>query len=176
MTEKHYIAVTGIIIKDGKYLITKRSLNKKAFPGKWTVPGGNLEMEDYINLEKDTSVHWYNVLEKVLRREIKEEVGLEVKNIGYITSMTFMKGDEPMLIVSLYVDYESGGVVLDEESIDYKWVNLEEAKKYDLIEGIYEELEILDEMLKNGKMNEWGFKNSLEGGREPSSVQKYCRY
>ena len=36
--ELHRIVTTAIIYtKDRKFLITKRSLKKKAFPGKWTV-------------------------------------------------------------------------------------------------------------------------------------------
>ncbi len=62
----HIVSITGIVVKEGKFLITKRALTKKLFPGKWTVPGGNLELTDYINLPKDTKEHWYNVLEKVL--------------------------------------------------------------------------------------------------------------
>jgi hypothetical protein len=34
-------------------------------------------------------------------------------------------------------------------------VDLEESKNYDLIEGIYEELKILDTFLKNGKNIGW---------------------
>ena len=86
MNNLYIVSVTGIIIKDKKYLITRRSLNKKVFPGKWTVPGGNLELEDYQNLPKDTSHHWYNIFEKVLKREVKEEVGLDIKNLKYLTS------------------------------------------------------------------------------------------
>ena len=155
MDDKHVIVVTGIIIKDGKYLITKRALNKKAFPGKWTVPGGRLEFNDYINEKKDTDSHWYNVLEKVIRREIKEEVDLNIKNIRYLTSMTFMRGEDPTLIISFYVDHDEGEVVLNEESIDHNWVSLEEARDYDLIEGIYEELEMLDKILKGEVVGDW---------------------
>jgi len=151
----HIVAVTGIVVKDGKYLITRRNLNKKAFPGKWTVPGGRLEIEDYINLPKDTSEHWYNILEKVLKREVKEEVGLDIKNIKYLTSMTFLRGEEPDLIISFYADYTEGKVVLDDESVDFKWVSLEEARSYDLIEGIYEELVMLDNLLKGNKIIGW---------------------
>lgn len=152
---KHHIAITGIIVKDGKYLITKRSNGKRLFPGMWTVPGGNLEMVDYINDEKDTSSHWYNVVEKVLRREISEEVGLLVKNINYLTSMTMMAGESPMMILSLYCDHHEGDVVLNDESIDHKWVTLEEAKGYELIEGIYDELVMLDKILNNEGVGEW---------------------
>jgi len=41
--ELHRVVSTAIIHKNGRFLITRRSLNKKAFPGKWTVPGGGLE-------------------------------------------------------------------------------------------------------------------------------------
>ena len=37
----HYLVVTGIILKDGKFLITKRAPTEKAFPNQWTVPVGN---------------------------------------------------------------------------------------------------------------------------------------
>lgn len=47
----HEIAITAIIIKDGKYLITRRSPNKKRFPSMWTVPGGKLEVNDYANTQ-----------------------------------------------------------------------------------------------------------------------------
>ena len=159
MEDKHIVAITGIIIHEGKFLITKRNMNKKAFPGKWTVPGGRLEVADYINEKKDTKDHWYNILEKVLKREVKEETGLEIENIKYLTSITFLRGEEPTLIVSLYADYKEGEVKLNEESMDYKWVSLDEAKNFDLIEGIYEELGMLDKILNGEKIGLWGKKN-----------------
>ena len=152
---KHIVAVTGIIVKDGKYLITKRPSTKKAFPNKWTVPGGRLEVDDYLNLPKDTKDHWYNILEKVLRREVQEEVGLEIKKIRYLTSMTFLRGEDPTLIVSLYADYDKGEVALNEESVDFAWVSLEEAESYDLIEGIYQEFVMLDKILNGEEAEEW---------------------
>ncbi|MBS3080371.1 NUDIX domain-containing protein [Candidatus Pacearchaeota archaeon] len=155
MADKHIVAITGAIIKDGKYLIIKRNPNKKIFPGKWTVPGGRLELEDYIYDQKDTGEHWYNIIEKVLRREVREEVGLEIGKIDYLTSLTFFNENEPILVISMYAPYIKGKVVLNDENIDYKWVSLEEAKTYDLIEGIYEELEMLDKKLKGQLISEW---------------------
>jgi len=152
---KHHIAITGIIIRDGKYLITQRSNEKRLFSSMWTVPGGNLEMVDYVNDKKDTSSHWYNVVEKVLRREIMEEVGLTIKNIKYLTNMTMIAGEHPLMIFSLYCDHHEGDVKLNDESVDHKWVTLDEAKEYELIEGIYEELEMLDKILKGDEVEEW---------------------
>ena len=153
----HYVVVTGILVNpEGKFLITKRAEWEKAFPGKWTVPGGKLEVLDYALRPKDTSSHWYNLLEDLLKREIKEEVNLEIKNIGYVTSLSYIRSDKvPCLIISLYAEPENSNVVLCNSLTDFKWVTLEEAKNYDLIEGIYEELEILNKKLKTGKNLEW---------------------
>lgn len=155
--QTHYIVVTVIPVKDGKYLIAKRADWEKAFPGKWTVPGGKLEVLDYILRKKDTSEHWYNVLESVAEREVKEEVGLNIENLGYVTSLVYLRSDGvPCLIVSLYADVKDENVKLNKSLTEYAWVNIEEAKKYDLIEGIYEELEILDKHLKKGVKISWG--------------------
>ena len=152
----HYLVVTGILIKDGKYLIAKRADWEKAFPGRWTVPGGKLEVLDYVLREKDTPHHWYNIFEDLLKREVGEEVGLEFENIGYVTSMVYIRPDRvPCLIVSLYADAKGGGVKLCNALTEFAWVDLKEAKGYDLIEGIYEELEILDKKLKGGEKVKW---------------------
>src|SRR3989338_1686597 len=125
----HEIVITAIVVKNGKYLITRRSKNKKRFPGMWTVPGGHLETKDYVNLPKETEFYWYNVLEKVLRREVKEEVGINIKNIEYVTSLATVHADgSPSLVISRMADYVSGEIKLQEEENDqFAWVSLEEA-------------------------------------------------
>jgi len=153
----HYIVVTGILVdENGKFLITKRAGWEKAFPNKWTVPGGKLEVLDYALKQKDTSEHWYNVLENVLKREILEEVGLEIMDIDYVTSMVYIRPDNiPCLIISLWAKPKTKEVKLCNALTDFKWVDLEETKNYDLIEGIYEEFEILSKKLQTGKIEEW---------------------
>lgn len=153
---RHEVAVTAIIVKDGKYLITRRAMSKKRFPGRWTVPGGKLEVSDYANSPKDTADYWYNVLEKVIAREVKEEVGLKIKNISYLISLaTVHKNGVPSLVISLIADYDSGGVSMQKEELDkHEWVSLEEAKSYDLIDGIYDEL-VMAENYRKGKRVSW---------------------
>ncbi|MBR9691569.1 NUDIX domain-containing protein, partial [Candidatus Woesearchaeota archaeon] len=141
---------------DGKFLIAKRSSTEKAFPNQWTVPGGKLEPQDYQNRPKDTSAQWYNVCEHLLRREIMEEVGLKVKDIKYLASLAFVRPDGiPTVVISLYADHDSGAVNLSDELTEHAWVTLEQAKEYDMIDGIYEELEMLDRVLKGEKVGEW---------------------
>jgi len=38
---------------------------------------------------------------------------------------------------------------LDEDTTDFSWVSLEEAKNYDLIDGIWDEIRQVDEILKS---------------------------
>lgn len=152
----HYVVATCIIVKDGKFLITKRAPTEKAFPNQWTVPGGKLEVSDYINKKKETSQQWYNVLENLTRREVLEETDLQIKNIRYLVSLVYIRPDNiPTLVISMYADYDSGEVRLSPEMTEYAWVALKEAKNYQLIEGIYEELEMLDKVLKGVEVSGW---------------------
>ena len=160
MDEKvHYVVVTGIVIKDGKYLIVKRSLEETAFPGLWTVPGGKLNRSDYENSPKDTPDHWYNVLEKLLQREIKEEVGLKIKNIRYLLSLAYIRSDNiPTLIISLFCDYDSGEIKLSKDLIEYAWTDIKELKRYELVPGLREEIELVDKAFKEDDYQNWSGK------------------
>lgn len=134
----------------------------------WTIPGGRLETHDYINLPKDTKEYWYNVLEQTLAREVREEVGLKINNVSYLTSLTTIHKDgNPSIVISCLADYVSGKVNLQKEEADkYAWVNLKEAREYELIDGIYDEL-AMAEQKKQDKNVKW--KRSCRGaGNEPS--------
>ena len=146
----HYISITGKIFRDyGRILIVKRSANEKNYPNRWILPGGKLTVDDYINLKPNSDGLWYNVIEKALKREIKEETNLEVENVDYLIDMAFIRGDGiATLIIACTCEFKSGNIKLSEELTDYAWVNLEEAKNYDLIDGVYEELELAFKKLK----------------------------
>lgn len=155
--ELHRITSTAIIYKEGKYLLLRRSLEKKAFPGKWTVPGGGLETDDYTETPKTTGDHWYFAIENSLRREIKEESNLEVGKMTYLLDIAFIKPDgTPVIILSFYCSYKSGEIKLDEDSIDHAWVTYEEAKKYDMVEGLLEEIEMVEKILKGESEAQYG--------------------
>lgn len=153
----HRIAITGIIWKqdeDGtrRYLITKRSPTKKAWPNKWTVPGGGLETTDYMSTEatyqNTESPQWYNAVETTLRREIREEVGVEVEDVQYLLDLAFIRPDGiPAIVLSFYCKYVSGDVVLDEDATEFAWVTAAEVGNYELIQGIDHEIQMVEERL-----------------------------
>lgn len=144
------MAGTVIIYRDGKYLITKRSPTRKVMPNLWTVPGGGLEVEDYMGDKPTSFGQWYGALEKTLRREVKEEVNLEVGKIEYLLDLVFIRPDGiPVLTLSYYAPYKSGKVKLNDESTDYKWIKASEVGKYELIPGIDEEIKMVDKILKS---------------------------
>ena len=85
-----------------------------------------------------------------------EEVGLKIKNLRYLTSLAYVRPEGiPTIIASFFADYHEGDVKLCPDLTEHAWTTLEEAKDYQLIEGIYEELEMLDRLLKGKRVGEW---------------------
>lgn len=162
----NYVVVTGIIIKNSKFLIVRRSLKEKAFPGLWTVPGGKLRKSEYIKTPKDTPDHWYYVLEKLLAREVMEEVGLKIKNIRYLLSLSYIRSDDfPAIIINLYCDWASGRVKLCKDLINYAWVTANKLENYEFAPGLREEIEMVDKVLKGKKLRIWTGKHESPLGK-----------
>jgi hypothetical protein len=81
--------------------------------------------------------------------------------------MVYIREDRiPCLIVSLYAELEkeTQNLKLCDALTEFAWVDLEEAKKYDLIDGIYDELVILDNFLKSGGVGEMKWAKTAKNG------------
>ena len=107
------IVLTCAIIKDGKVLLGKRSEEEDVLSGYWGFPGGNLTTIGSIQ----------DIIEKELRREILEEVGVEIKNIKYVESHSHEKQVINMLFVA---DIVSGEPRALDETEEIKWFRSEE--------------------------------------------------
>ena len=126
----HIIAITGIIVKNGKVLIIKRGKQEIAFPNMWTLPGGKVERGDSIL--------------KTLKKEIYEEVGLEIKDeIDFLNEYNFIRPDNYSVVgLSFVCKYRSGKIVLEQGLDDYKWVDEKNYLQYNLISGIKKDLKM----------------------------------
>ena len=60
----HIILVDAVVKKVDKILISQRSWQESHKPGKWTIPGGEVEQSD----KEIQSVHRKNSLERFLKR------------------------------------------------------------------------------------------------------------
>ncbi|HEY0010684.1 MAG TPA: NUDIX domain-containing protein [Candidatus Paceibacterota bacterium] len=155
--ELHRVVLTGTIWRlnsSGRYeyLITKRS-DKKIFPNKWHLPGGGMEASDYVNEEPSyknaESPQWYYAVERALRREIREEVGLEIEDAKYLLDVAFIRPDGiPVVVLSYYCKYGSGEVTPDyEDTVDFRWITVDEVDDFDFIKGIEDEIRMVEERL-----------------------------
>ncbi len=142
--------VANVIIyreSDGRCLILKRGENEKVHPGKYCVPGGKLDWSD-LDINNPTRMNgdvydFEGALEGLLQREAREECGLEIAdNPLYINSVAYIRPDGvPVMMQKFAAKYSSGELKLEDGAFtDYAWVNEEEIKDYDCIEGIAEEV------------------------------------
>jgi len=153
-SEFHIIAITAIIVHRGKVLIAKRSEKEIAYPGMWTVPGGKFDISDFKNKRKTTKDAWYEVIEPTLAREVKEEVGIKIKDVKYLIDLAFIRPDgHSVLCLSYWCRYAGGRVKLSPDLIDFAWVKpiKSELGKYDIIEGIPEEIIEVGKILRRNK-------------------------
>lgn len=159
----HFVVATAIVAKkdaDGslKFLIAKRAPTEKAFPNKWTVPGGKLVRSEYENLPKrpytegqkpSEAPQWYNMMAWLLGKEVAEEVNVSIKDIHYLTDLVFIRPDGfPVITLSFWAWYISGDAKPGKDLTEVVWVTAHEAKAYDMIEGIAEEIEEVEKIIK----------------------------
>lgn len=152
----HFVVATAIIHRKRKdksleFLILKRAAHEKAYPNRWTVPGGKLVLHEYSKLPQSTMnfPQWYNVVDWVLRKEVKEEANLEIHKPEYLCDLAFVRPDGyPVVTLSYYAKYKKGEAKPGKDLTEHAWVTVKEAKKYDLIEGIWEEIKEVDKKLK----------------------------
>ena len=123
--EEYYL---GLIHNDkGEILICKKPKNLGVFAGQWALPGGGIEKGEKMK--------------EALRREMKEEVGLEVEVIEPFIfkddtqEKIYPDGSKEMIyMIYLLFDCRAKGykVSLGEEFEEYAWVDKENLKQYDL--------------------------------------------
>ena len=113
------VNVEGAILRGERYLMILRGEEESHAAGTLSMPGGKVELDEIGN----------DALEVALRREIKEEVGLEVSNIRYLESKSFVADDgEPVVDIVFFCSCKEGGAVVGdpEEVAKVYWLSAQE--------------------------------------------------
>jgi 8-oxo-dGTP diphosphatase len=122
---KDYIGVgVGAIIfnDDGKVFLNKRGKKARNESGKWEFPGGG--------------VRFGEKLADALKREVREEFDIEIEVLEQLITEDHILEDEGQHWVSptFIARHVSGEprIMEPEKCDDFKWVDLEEIKNYEL--------------------------------------------
>ena len=111
-----------------KILISKRSMNKKYFPGFWEVIGGNLEFgEDF----RDCII-----------REVKEEINCRIKDLQHLHSRAMYLNSLMYITIAYYGELLDNPIFNKDEISEIKWISEEELKNYDFCPGDIELLKL----------------------------------
>ncbi len=127
MENRIVVALKAIILYNRMALIIQRSFSEVTGSGTWEFAGGKLEFgED---------------LETGLKREIMEEVGLEVKVERLLYASTFLTKENRQTVILNYLCHSfSDKVVLSEEHNSFLWADKKAMRKY-LARGILHDIE-----------------------------------
>jgi len=113
------VATKAIIfnIKTKKYLVLKKSAIEDINPETFDMPGGRIRFGEK--------------LEKAVKREAKEESGLDVEVLGMFNAWTFVKEDKNFQLtgVDFLCTTEQEEIKLSEEHSSFEWKSAEEIIK-----------------------------------------------
>lgn len=123
--QRPILAVGALVVKDGLVLLAKRG--KEPNLGKWSLPGGAVKLGEG--------------LKEAVKREIREECGLEVEveEISEIVERRFWDDAASIRYHYVIVDYlatwKGGELAPASDVLEARWVAPDELDQYDLTEG-----------------------------------------
>ena len=137
--ETRTIVVGVVLNRSRKLLLCKMAPDRGVFPGQWGLPGGGVEPNEKI--------------ENALRRELIEEIGIEVTDIEPAffkdkqLTKTFKDGSKRsiyMIFLIFYCVATTEELILNPEFVEYKWVRKDEIREFDLNAETIDTLEKID--------------------------------
>lgn len=115
---QHRTIVVGLVWNQaGELLFCKMPPDRGVFPGDWGFPGGGIEPGERM--------------EQALRRELREELGIEVEDIqpAFFKDATYPKlntngttTDTYMIFLLFHCRSAGGEIKLNDEFTEYRWV------------------------------------------------------
>jgi 8-oxo-dGTP diphosphatase len=114
--DKPQIAVGAIVVRDGSLLMVRRG--REPGRGLWSLPGGRVEVGEYLH--------------DAVRREVKEETGLEVEPAALVGILEVV-GDPHYVILDFAAscDGVTGTPVAGDDVDEVRWVPLADVPTLD---------------------------------------------
>ncbi|EST10437.1 NUDIX domain-containing protein [Sporolactobacillus laevolacticus] len=113
------VIVEAAIYQDGRWLIIKRSEKEKHAAGLLALVGGKVDLEDHPN----------DILEHAMRREIKEEIAIEVNDLRYVKSASFLLPDGRCALETIFFCRPKSGIphaVSADEVAELYWMTTDD--------------------------------------------------
>ena len=126
---KTYFVVTGIVKFKNKVLILKKSPNDYNYPNRWSFCSGYIKE--------------FESAEDSVLREINEETGLKAKIVKKGELFQRTDKNKSWVIVPFLCRTESKDVKLDNENVEFRWINYNDIKKYKNVPGLEKDLKVL---------------------------------
>jgi len=95
---KYIVNVEGAIVRGERYLMIVRGQGESHAGGMLSFVGGKVETTEAAS----------DVLEAALRREIMEEVGVQVSELSYVQRSHFIAGDDRVVDIVFLCRYAAG--------------------------------------------------------------------
>lgn len=121
------VTVDAVIIKDTKVLLIKRGV--EPFKGYWALPGGHSD--------------WDETLEETVKREVKEEIGVEVVSLKQIGIYSDPKRHPKQSINVPYGAEIQGEIKIGDDAKEFRWFVLKE-----LPELAFDHRKVIEDYLK----------------------------
>ena len=136
MNKAYSVLINVLVSKGDKILLSQRSFDEKHMPGRWTIPGGKIENEDI----KEEII---DVVEKTAKREVMEEVGVEIHDeLKLVANNTFRRTDGQMVLALVFLGkYKTNEPKPLEDTIAVQWISKNEIDQYDFPPNVREYLE-----------------------------------
>ena len=135
--------VCGIIQEADKLILGKKAKGRPPYPDVWHTPGGGTENKELSEKLFNTKDYDNEYFHQELKREMKEELGVEINNIKNIVpkfrsspreAETQNKEGETThyYFLEYLCDYAGGELKPDDDIAEAKWVNRNDLKEINL--------------------------------------------
>lgn len=135
--------VSAIIQDNDKILLGRKSPGRGPYPDVWHTPGGGIENQIEVKKLFEKADYDNQFFHSELKREVKEELGIEIKNLQCIIPKyrsVPLEDETPnkhgeithYYFLEYLCEYAGGNLRPADDLVEAKWVKKDELKRVDL--------------------------------------------